>query len=593
MCATKPVIREFAYSRESLDAEIEELRAVYGSGASNRGRDAMYLLDYPTVYLVHDEHLGKYHVYIGETSDIRSRTLQHLNSDPKTREDWKELADSDKAKMLIVGHRIFNKSLTLDIENRMMHYLTGVESVSTLNNRRANPQNKYYTQEKFDEVFSEIWKDLRRYNKKLFPAESIIRDSALFKASPFHKLSEEQISAKAEILENISESLQQQATGQLIFVQGEAGAGKTVLLSSIFYELFQGNGSDVGPFDFQDLDAYLLVNHDEQLTVYEQIAKKLGLARKGEDRVSRPTKFINNHSPEEKVDVVLVDEAHLLWTQGKQSYRGKNQLFDLIDRAKVVIAIFDWNQILATNQYWEESATADLANRATKVVELKNQMRMEASSETVAWVRGLVDNRTLGPAPVGEDGIDQEGYEIRVFDSPTKLHDAIKDKQESSVEAGLSRLLATFDWAYSSRKSDTPWSVEIGDDFSVPWNRELDSSLSPVEKRLVRGQAWAEKAHSINEVGSIYTIQGFDLNYAGVIIGPSVKYRDGRVVFDPADSANKHATQRRTLRSGEQVRVGEDLIKNQLNVLLTRGVRGLFIYAVDPELQEALIQATR
>lgn len=587
------VIRQIDYKREALDEFIADLRRGAKQDRDSAASAAMYLLDYPTVYVVHDGDAGKYEVYVGETTDIRSRTLQHLNHDPRNREDWKAFSESDAAQMLVIGHALFNKSLTLDIENRMMHYLTGVENISSLNNRRANPQKAYYTQEKFDEIFSDIWGQLRKHNKRVFPDEEVIKNNALFKASPFHKLSDEQLEAKRAILESVSEALFNEDSGQLLFVQGEAGAGKTVLLSSIFHELFQGQTTEEEPFEFQDFDSYLLVNHDEQLTVYQQIARKLGLLRKGENRVSRPTTFINNHSPEEKVDVVLVDEAHLLWTQGKQSYRGKNQLFDLLDRAKVVVAIFDEHQILTTNQYWEESTVKDLRSRVTKTIELKNQMRMDASPDTVDWVRSIVDEQKINVLDLNDEGRDEAGYELRVFDDPTSLHEAIRHKEGSEIEAGLSRLLATFDWQYSSSKSDTTWAVEIGDRFSVPWNRELDGRLSRREKKLTKGQAWAEKRHSINEVGSIYTIQGFDLNYAGVIIGPSVKYRDGRVVFDPSASANKHATQRRTLLNGQKVSVAEDLIRNQLNVLLTRGVHGLYVYAVDSQLQEALISATR
>lgn len=79
----------------------------------------------------------------------------------------------------------------------------------------------------------------------------------------------------------------------------------------------------------------MLVNHDEQIKVYEQIAERLGLTEKYGNVVSKPTSFINTHSADDPVDVAFIDEAHLLLTQGKQSYRGKNQLQDIIERARV------------------------------------------------------------------------------------------------------------------------------------------------------------------------------------------------------------------------------------------------------------------
>ena len=91
----------------------------------------------------------------------------------------------------------------------------------------------------------------------------------------------------------------------------------------------------------------------------------------------------------------------------------------------------------------------------------------------------------------------------------------------------------------------------------------------------------------------MFTVQGFDLNYVGVIIGPSVKYRDGKIIFDISESKNKSAVQNRKLESGEMINYGETLLRNELNVLLTRGVNGLYVYAVDEELQQALKNATK
>ena len=94
-------------------------------------------------------------------------------------------------------------------------------------------------------------------------------------------------------------------------------------------------------------------------------------------------------------------------------------------------------------------------------------------------------------------------------------------------------------------------------------------------------------------MGSTFTIQGFDLNYAGVILGPSVKYRNGKIVFDPSESWNLKATRKRTLSDGTKQRFGETLIQHEVRVLMTRGVNGLYIYACDKELREALKEAAR
>ena len=136
------------------------------------------------------------------------------------------------------------------------------------------------------------------------------------------------------------------------------------------------------------------------------------------------------------------------------------------------------------------------------------------------------------------------------------------------------------------------WEVLIGD-WHKPWNRELEKDMERKQKRKNKTLSWAEQPQTIDEVGSTFTIQGFDLNYAGVILGPSVKYRDGKIVFDPSASFNEKAKRNRTLSDGTMKKFGETLIQHEVRVLMTRGVNGLYIYACDEELRKALEEAVR
>ncbi|MBE8117905.1 DUF2075 domain-containing protein [Limosilactobacillus fermentum] len=567
-----PMIKEYPYNNQGLK-ELEE-------GESRE--ESKIISRYPTVYVVNDKKKKKiYSVYVGETNNIAKRTAQHLHDDPKSREDWRELLESKTAKMYVIGHQHFNKSMTLDIENQLMLYLSSVENVKALYNRRSNDQDEYYPVNEVQDIFTQIWTQLHQKNSELFPAMDVLKDLAIFKASPFHKLTHEQLEAKNLIMERVNSSLDNDEEGQLIMVTGEAGAGKTVLLSNLFYDL-------VGYKKYgHPLNVHIMVNHDEQVKVYREISKKLGI---DVNLVGKPTSFINKG---EKADVILVDEAHLLWTQGKQSYQGTNQLEDLRKLGKVVVIIFDQHQVLRSQQIVEAAQLQRMVGEALKsdnLIELKNQLRIDANESTIQWVRDLVDHQKVGKLQPDSK------YEIKVFDSPKDLENAIQIKNRSDLDShyanGISRLVATFDWTFStgSKPSDgsLTWDVKIGD-WRMPWNNQLKTK----QKRSVsyRNLSWAERSETINEVGSTYTIQGFDLNYAGVIIGPSVKYRDGMIVFDPKAHANKDANQKRTLQSGEKRSFAEKLIRNELNVLLTRGVHGLYVYAVDPELREALKKA--
>ena len=161
-------------------------------------------------------------------------------------------------------------------------------------------------------------------------------------------------------------------------------------------------------------------------------------------------------------------------------------------------------------------------------------------------------------------------------------------------ESRLSRIVATYDWPYNkARKPENGgyWTVELEDGFSMPWNLQLPREMkSGLESKLL---AWAERPESIDEVGSTFTLQGFDLNFAGVILGRSVVFRDGRIEFDSRGSYSRGATMRRTFGNQEKRHVAEELLRNELNVLLTRGVNGLYIYAQDEALREELLRVSK
>ena len=578
----KPIIKQIKDNREALDffekvslpAEDEKTQEI--------------IANFPTVYIHNWQDSGDFEVYVGESNDIFKRTRQHYDAAVDKSKWQRKLMEKD-ARLFIIGHEHFNKSLTMDIENRLMHYMMSAERVKHVHNLRDNPQTSYYPVEELDEIFGRIWRGLRKENKELFPTESAIKDSAIYKASPLHKLTKEQKDARELILQKVSKALENCETRQLIFIDGEAGTGKTVLNSSTFYELYcQAEEEE------KTLKCYLLVNHDEQITVYEQIAEKLGLTAKYGKVVSKPTTFINNYSEDDPVDVVFVDEAHLLLTQGKQSYHGENQLKDIIARARVTVVMFDENQILTTEQFWEAQILEHYRNQAKAAenhIVLDKQLRMQADPITMDWIDSFTKKGQLKEIPHTMDG-----YQIKVFDDPEMLDLEIQKKAKEK-DSALSRVLATYDWEYSQkRKPDDRlrayWEVVIGK-WHKPWNRELGAELSRKEKRKISGLAWAEQPQTINEVGSTFTIQGFDLNYAGVILGPSVKYRNGKIIFAPSESHNNKAIRNRTLSDGTKQKFGEMLIQHEVRVLMTRGVNGMYIYACDPELRVALLKAVK
>lgn len=570
----EPIIHKF----EDNMAGLQEFQDELWASATEKERDIM--LQFPTVYIHNWKDTDDYEVYIGESNHVVQRTKQHYENHG----NWQSRMKKHNASLYVIGHEHFNKSLTLDIENRLMLYLMSVDRVRKVHNKRGNPQNRYYPDSELDNIFSMMWKKLRRYDKELFPLESAIRDSAVFKASPLHKLTADQESIKNIMIDRVMDALESGKKHQIIFIEGETGTGKTVLNSSTFYELYsRAEESD------KQINCYMLVNHNEQITVYSQIAQKLGLTDKYGEVVCKPTSFINRHHCDEPVDVAFIDEAHLLLTQGNQSYQGSNQLQDIIDRARVTVVMFDENQILTTEQYWEAQVLDKFRNQAKTADNyfvLKDQLRIRASKEVVDWIDQFTKEKQLLPIPSNRGG-----YDIRIFDSPMELEKALKRKAKNQKHK-LSRMIATYDWAYNKKKEREHrvlgyWEVIIGQ-WHKPWNRELEQELTAKEKRNIKSLSWAEQPQTIDEVGSTFTIHGFDLNYAGVILGPSVKYRNGKIVFDPTEKNYRKMVQNRTLSDGTKKKFGAELTQHEVRILMTRGVEGLYIYACDDELREAL-----
>lgn len=697
MSVPKPLIIQVPYTDES--AVIESTIASVFAGSHVEQTSLQLLMTYPVVYIVNsenDDFQQSYTVYVGETNNIVTRTRQHLRHDI-TRNDWNELAqralnNPEQVTQYIIGNAYFNKSLTLDIENKLMSYLMSSDSVKQINNRRTNAQGNYYTQHELDQIFDEIWLGLHKQNPELFPSEKIILDSALFKASPFHELSADQKEAEENILSMIAEVFRNHSTlPQLILVSGAAGTGKTVLLSHLFNRIcvdflaeqngenieYDDNSEEYIDHDDEDIiadesqevqrKAFILVNHSEQLNVYNQIATKLGLQKKDDEIVKKPSTFIKDFSkkytedqpglekpktvyePQGRADIVLIDEAHLLSTQGNQGYSGTNMLADILQRAKVVIAVFDPMQILQSRQRWmdkndqlllmppKEHESNDLAVCFHGVqcdlhkIRLHQQFRMDASEDVLAWFNKFIHEGCIGPIPVEykekkDEKDSKEPYDIHVFDSPIELMKAIQEKAQQKARGvdgkGLSRVIASYDWVYKDKKdnpdsTDGMWNVELFKNsdgwamkpdetwqgtrgykednqqstyFCQPWNYELKRLMKKSHQKNIANSnlAWAEEPHTINEIGSTYTIQGFDLNYAGVILGPSVKYdpQTKRIYFDSKLSKNSKAVNKRDSKYD----FAQENLRNELNVLLTRGVHGLYIFAVDPELQQVLKQ---
>jgi hypothetical protein len=249
--------------------------------------------------------------------------------------------------------------------------------------------------------------------------------------------------------------------------------------------------------------------------------------------------------------------------------------------------MFDQAQVLNNTEYWSNEDINELetiARNTGKIYKLTRQLRMQCSEYIQKWLHRFIFKKQLDKLELNSD----EEYDIQVFSSPVDLFNQIKEKA-ANKESSLSRIVATYDWDYNSNQKnkneqDGKWYVNIPQfGFKMPWNYQAKKE----KNRLNDNLSWPELDYTINEVGSTFSIQGFDLSYVGVIIGPSVSFRNGKVVIDYRKSCDKNKKNQRTIKNGKE-HFGDEYIQNELNVLLTRGVKGLYIFAVDKNLNDEL-----
>lgn len=401
---------------------------------------------------------------------------------------------------------------------------------------------------------------------------TVDQNTAVEKLSPLKPLTNEQAQLVNRILAFTSQHLEAGNTPAVFTIYGDAGTGKSVVLSHLFNQLQTAARTDqTSPF--YGTDNCFLVNHPEILKVYKEIAGHYPHLLK--KHYERPTSFINQLDKRDgHVDVVVIDEAHLLLSKPDHynNFYHENQLAEVIKRAKVVILVFDQYQVLRMKSLWTPDRLTKLTNQYPHDdYHLKHQFRMTASDDLVAWMNQLTDGRVTALPKNARDH-----YDFRVFDDAEAMRKAIVQRDH---EVGLSRILSTS--GYPSTLDGGKHYIKEGR-FKMPWD-QYNYTSTP----------WAEIPQTINEVGSIYTCQGFDLNYAGIIIGPIISQaNDSNQLLVHLDRYTdvESFKRRKDLTDPKEIKqLEERMIMNALNVILKRGVRGTYLYAHDPRLRQTLI----
>jgi len=349
----------------------------------------------------------------------------------------------------------------------------------------------------------------------------------------------------------------------VLIVQGGPGTGKSVVAINLLVELTK-----------MGLLAQYVSKNAAPRAVYE--AKLTGKMRATDIRnlFKGSGSFID--VPKNYFDVLVVDEAHRLNEHsGLYSNLGDNQIKEIINSSKFTVFFIDEDQRVTLKDIGQRKQLELWAYKAGATVyelELNSQFRCNGSDGYLAWLDNVLQIKETANENIGE-----LGYDFQVIDSPAALRDLIFEKNKINNKA---RLVAGYCWKWISKGKPDLYDINFPEyGFNMRWNLTSDGSL------------WIISPDSVNEVGCIHTCQGLEVDYIGVIVGDDIIVRNGKVMVDPSKRASSDMSVRgyKKLLQENRPHMQETLsaiIKNTYRTLMTRGMKGCYIYCVDPETQE-------
>ena len=425
-------------------------------------------------------------------------------------------------------------------------------------------------------IFNKVMQSNIRPSKKLLNEVSTMIESGDISA---FSLIEDQIVARNIIIDKIREMRDNSSRNKknIIIVNGGPGTGKTVIALHILAELAKlSNNGYVLKLHYATKSKPLLEGVRAQLTPRSRML------------FSNVTSFVPSSSDEDSVDVLLVDEAHRIQKNANSQYtKAENrtdlsQIDTIIRAAKITVFFIDDRQAIRGVEIGSASMIREAAERwnaSVEECELKSQFRCNGSDNYLNWLEQVLYNKQV------TSHFDTEDFDLRIMDSPQKMYESLVE--QNNVPGQTARLMAGFCWPWSTNvvNGDLVKDVKIGT-FAMPWETHDKVDRKSLLVSYPRWYEWAYKPEGINQVGCIYTSQGYEFDYAGVIIGPDLKYDpvEDKIITDK--SACKDPVLRRTQK--EATMTFDDYVRNIYRVLMSRGMKGCYLYVCDDNLRTYL-----
>jgi len=299
--------------------------------------------------------------------------------------------------------------------------------------------------------------------------------------------------------------------------------------------------------------------------------------------------FRHKQTKENELDLLICDEAHRIRETSNERFTKKalkseiSQARELIRAARVAVFLLDERQNVRPGEVAAIEEAAKLEAVPMHRIDLAAQFRCNGCSGYIAWVDALMSDFPRRPGnwlAAGE-------YDLRLFDTPENLEAALRE--EERIRGRSVRLLAGFCWPWSEPMTDGSLvrDVAIGS-WSYPWNEKSPEQFNPPRSAPPAARhpyyEWATQGKGVNEVGCIYSAQGFEFDCCGVILGDDLVWRAGLGWIARKEKSQDPAIKRKRL----SLSALKALFQHTYRVLLTRGVQGTFVYSTDPETRDLL-----
>lgn len=518
-------------------------KIINGDFKNNIYSDEEYLDNWPMLYILEN---GK-EAYVGESNHVKTRMTQHASNEEKKMFE----------KVHFIYSKIFNQSVTFDYESKLIQYIVADKLFTVTNKNSGLADKQYYQKKEYDEKFEKLWRKLQKEKLVKHSLEEL-ENSDLFKYSPYKELNDDQREAVERILAKIKEGNVDQ-----IVVNGMPGSGKTIVAVYLMKYLSDS-------VEYADKNIGFVVPQTSLRKTMKGIFKSIyGLS---------PSQVLSpSDVTKKRYDILLVDEVHRLHQYKNISYMGtfkknceklgltteSDELDWILKQSDCAVLFYDELQVVGPSGIDEDRFKIKMdnptLNRVVEYYKLFTQMRVKGGNDYIAFVINMLNANC-------NKKYQSENYELKLH---TNFSEFEKEMYEKESKYSLSRMIAGYAWEWISKNDHSKRDIEI-QGVKRMWNHCTEG--------------WVLTDEAIDEVGCIHSIQGYDLNYAFVILGNDIGYDEstGKIIIRPENYFDKNG--KRTASKEELL----SYIKNVYYVLLTRGIRGTHLYVCDDALRKYL-----